>query len=193
MTTDSGDPRPFTQLLLDWRDGDATALARLTPLVYDELHRLARHYMSQERPGHTLQATALVNEAYLKLADSRRVQWQGRAHFVAFAAQLMRRILVDFARHRNYQKRGGDWRQVTLHEGVAIAGPGSDFIELDEALQRLDTFDPRRARVVEMRFFGGLTLEETAEVLNVSVDTIGRDWNTAKAWLLRELTRKPER
>ena len=193
MTSRSDRPGPFTQLLLNWRNGDATALARLTPLVYDELHRLARRYMSQERPGHTLQATALVNEAYLKLVDSQRVQWQGRSHFVAVAAQLMRRILVDFARQRNYQKRGGDWRQVTLHEDVAIAGPESDFIELDEALQRLDTFDSRKARVVEMRFFGGLTLEETAEVLNVSIDTIGRDWNAAKACLLRELTRNAER
>jgi RNA polymerase sigma-70 factor (ECF subfamily) len=181
----------FTQLLLAWRDGDQEALSRLTPMVYDELHRLARHYMAQEQPGHTLQATALVNEAYLRLVDSSRVRWQGRAHFVAIAAQLMRRILVDFARSRQYQKRGGDWHRVTLEDHVAVtADPRSDLVALDEALQGLAAFDPRKAQVVEMRFFGGLTLEETAEVLKVSLDTIGRDWNAAKAWLLRELTRR---
>ena len=178
-----------TQLLLAWRDGDAAALGRLTPMVYEELHRLARHYMAREKPGHTLQATALVNEAYVRLVDSSRVRWQGRAHFVAIAAQLMRRILVDFARSRQYQKRGGDWRRVTLDEHVASVDPGSDLVALDEALQGLAALDPRKAQVVEMRFFGGLTLEETAEVLNVSIDTVGRDWNAAKAWLLRELTR----
>jgi RNA polymerase sigma-70 factor, ECF subfamily len=179
----------FTQLLLAWRDGDPGALATLTPMVYDVLHRLARHYMSREHQGHTLQATALVNEAYLKLVDSSRVQWQSRAHFVAIAAQLMRRILVDFARHRLYQKRGGDWRQVTLDEAIAISlEPGSDLVALDEALTSLAALDARKAKVVEMRFFGGLTLQETAEVLNVSIDTIGRDWSAAKAWLLRELT-----
>ena len=180
----------FTQLLLAWREGDQQALVRLTPMVYDELHRLARHYMAQEQPGHTLQPTALVNEAYLRLVDSSKVRWQGRAHFIAIAAQLMRRILVDFARSRRYQKRGGDWRQVTLEEGLVVSGePGSDFVALDDALQSLASFDPRKAQVVEMRFFGGLTLEETAEVLDVSIDTVGRDWNAAKAWLLRELTR----
>ena len=176
-------------MLLAWRDGDETALARLTPVVYEELHRLARHYMTGERPDHPLQATALVNEAYLRLIDSSRVQWQGRAHFVAIAAQLMRRILVDFARSRNNQKRGRAWQQVTLHEDLASAGGRRpDLVALDDALQALAGFDPRKAQVVEMRFFGGLTLEETAAVLGVSIDTVGRDWNAAKAWLYRELS-----
>ena len=180
----------LTELLVAWRHGDEDALARLTPLVYDELHRLARLYMAGERPGHPLQATALVNEAYLRLTDASRIQWQNRAHFLAVAAQLMRRVLVDFARERRSQKRGGDWRQVTLDEGLILGGePSVDLIALDEALRRLGALDPRKVQVVEMRFFGGLSLEDTAAVLGVSTDTIGRDWNAAKAWLLRELTR----
>ena len=179
-----------TALLMAWGNGDEEALSRLTPLVYDELYRVAKGYMRREHPGHTLQTTALLNEAYIRLVDSSRVHWQNRAHFFAMAAQLMRRILVDFARNRRYQKRGGDWRQVTLVEGL---GPttnfDSDLVALDEALQGLAKLDPRKARVVELRFFGGLSLEETAEALRVSTDTVGRDWSAAKAWLKRELKR----
>jgi RNA polymerase sigma factor (TIGR02999 family) len=183
-------PGDITELLFAWRRGDEDALASLTPLVYDELHRLARVYMARERPGHPLQATALVNEAYLRLTDSSRVGWQNRAHFLAVAAQVMRRVLVDFARERQSQKRGRDWRQVTLDEGLILGGePNVDLIALDEALRRLGALDPRKVQVVEMRFFGGFSLEDAAEVLGVSTDTIGRDWNAAKAWLLRELTR----
>ena len=179
-----------TALLMAWGNGDEGALSRLTPLVYSELHRLAEGYMRREQDGHTLQTTALVNEAYLKLVDSSRVRWQNRAHFFAVAAQSMRRILVDFARSRRYQKRGGDWRQVTLAEGLGIATKlDSDLVALDEALQGLAKLDPRKARVVELRFFGGLSLEETAEALQVSTDTVGRDWRAAKAWLTRELKR----
>jgi RNA polymerase sigma factor (TIGR02999 family) len=146
--------------------------------------------MRREHAGHTLQTTALVNEAYIKLVDSSRVRWQNRAHFFAMAAQLMRRILVDFARKRRYQKRGGDWRQVTLAEGLDVStNLDFDLVALDDALQGLGKLDPRKARVVELRFFGGLSLEETAEALQVSTDTIGRDWRAAKAWLTRELKR----
>ena len=183
-------PGDITELLLAWHRGDQDALASLTPLVYDELHRLAGVYMSRERAGHPLQATALVNEAYLRLTNSSRVRWQNRAHFLAIAAQLMRRILVDFARDRRSQKRGHDWQRVTLDEAVILGGePNVDLIALDEALRRLSALDPRKVQVVEMRFFGGLSLDETAAVIGVSVDTISRDWNAAKAWLLRELTR----
>ena len=179
-----------TELLMAWGNGDQDALSRLTPLVYDELHRLAEGYMRREHAGHTLQTTALLNEAYIKLVDSSRVRWQNRAHFFAVAAQLMRRILVDFARNRRYQKRGGDWRQVTLGEVLGVAtNVDSDLVALDEALQELAKLDPRKARVVELRFFGGLSLEETAEALQVSTDTVGRDWRAAKAWLKRELKR----
>jgi RNA polymerase sigma factor (TIGR02999 family) len=179
-----------TELLMAWGRGDEDALSRLTPLVYDELHRLAAAYMRREHAGHTLQTTALVNEAYIKLVDSSRVRWQNRAHFFAMAAQLMRRILVDFARKRRYQKRGGDWRQVTLAEGLGAAtNLDSDLVALDDALQELGKLDPRKARVVELRFFAGLSLDETAEALKVSTDTIGRDWRAAKAWLMRELKR----
>jgi RNA polymerase sigma factor (TIGR02999 family) len=182
----------FTDILLAWRAGDESALGTLTSLVHDELHRLAQYYMARERPGHTLQATALVNEAYVKLVDARRVRWQNRAHFMAVAAQTMRRILVDAARKRRVQKRGGDLTQVTLHEGLVVGvEPGSDLVALDDALEGLEKLDPRKSRVVELRFFGGLNLEETAEALGVSTDTVGRDWSAAKAWLLRELTRGP--
>jgi RNA polymerase sigma factor (TIGR02999 family) len=179
-----------TELLMAWRDGDEEALSRLTPLVYDELHRLAAAYMRREKAGHTLQTSALVNEAYIKLVDSSRVRWQSRAHFFAVAAQLMRRILVDFARSRQYQKRGRDWHQVTLDEKLGVATRlDSDLVALDEALQQLSKLDPRKARVIELRFFGGLSLEETSEALQVSTDTVGRDWRAAKAWLIRELKR----
>ena len=179
-----------TALLHAWRTGDDDALARLTPLVYDELHRLAHRYMRGERAGHTLQTTALVHEAYMKLVDSRHVGWQSRAHFFAIAAQLMRRVLVDVVRRQRFQKRGGGWRQVTLADGVQLAANVSpDVVAVDDALKELAKLDPRKARVVELRFFGGLSLEETAEALGVSTDTVGRDWRAAKAWLTRELKR----
>jgi RNA polymerase sigma factor (TIGR02999 family) len=178
----------ITQLLLAWNAGDEAALAQLMPLVQDELHRLAHRYMAGERPGHQLQTTALVNEAYLRLIDSSRVRWQGRAHFFAVSAQLMRRILVDAARARAKLKRGGDVIQVSLDEAAVMPNePGADLIALDEALTTLAAFDERKSRVVELRFFGGLSVEETAEVLKVSSATVMRDWELAKVWLLREL------
>jgi RNA polymerase sigma factor (TIGR02999 family) len=181
-------------LLRAWSGGDQEALQALAPIVYEELHRLARHYMRGERPGHSLQATALVNEAYVRLADYTRMQWQDRAHFFAVSAQVMRRILVDHARRHNV-KRGRGVAHVSLEE-VAIVPPaadaGTDLVALDEALIGLTRIDPRKAQIVEMRFFGGLTVEEIAEVLNVSPGTIKRDWRAAKAWLYRELTREQE-
>ena len=187
----SGEPQAdVTAMLLAWGDGDENALASLTPLVYNELHRLASAYMRREDAGHTLQATALVNEAYIKLVDSSRVRWQNRAHFFAVAAQLMRRILVNFARSRRYQKRGGDWRRITVADAPDLAAGGAtDLVALDDALQELSKLDGRKAQVVELRFFGGLSLEQTAAALRVSTDTVGRDWRAAKAWLKRELTR----
>ncbi len=184
-----------TQLLLAWRQGEPLALEELIPVVHKELRRLAHRYMSGEREGHTLQTTALVNEAYLRLVDSSQVQWQNRAHFFATAAQLMRRVLVDFARTRNYQKRGGEVLKVEFDEAwMGSTGRGSDLVvALDDALQELAKFDARKSQVVEMRFFGGLSAEETAEVLNVSEDTVLRDWKLAKTWLLRELKKDNER
>jgi RNA polymerase sigma-70 factor (ECF subfamily) len=180
----------ITLLLRAWSEGDQTALERLTPIVYKELHRLARRYMKGERPGHSLQTTALVNEAYMRLVDYKRMQWQNRAHFFAVSAQLLRRILVEHARRRNL-KRGAGIRHVSLDE-VAVTGAGrsADLVELDDAMKALARMDPRKERVVEMRFFGGLSVEETAEVLKVSSVTVMRDWNTAKAWLYRELAGK---
>jgi RNA polymerase sigma-70 factor (ECF subfamily) len=178
-----------TKLLLAWSEGQDTALHKLIPLVHQELRRLARRYMFGERPGHTLQTTALVNEAYLRLVNSRQVNWQNRAHFFAISAQLMRRILVDSARARRYQKRGGAIPKVTLDEAVIGAQEKSqDLIALDDALKALSAIDPRKARVVELRFFGGLEVKETAEVLKVSPDTVLRDWRLAKAWLKREMS-----
>lgn len=178
-------------LLRAWSDGDQQALQALTPIVYEELHRLARHYMRRERSGHSLQATALVNEAYMRLADYKRMQWQDRAHFFAVSAQVMRRILVDHARRRNV-KRGRGIHHVSL-EDVVVVGPDeesdTDLVALDEALIGLTRIDPRKAQIVEMRFFGGLTLEEISEVLKVSTVTIKRDWRAAKAWLYQALTR----
>jgi RNA polymerase sigma factor (TIGR02999 family) len=178
-------------LLRAWSDGDQDALQALTPIVYEELHRLARHYMRRERSGHSLQATALVNEAYMRLADYTRMQWRDRAHFFAVSAQVMRRILVDYARRHNV-KRGRGVRHVSL-EDVAIVAPGedaeTDLVALDQALIGLTRIDPRKSQIVEMRFFGGLTVEEIGEVLNVSPGTIKRDWRAAKAWLYQELTR----
>ena len=183
-------PRNVTQLLTDWSHGDDAALKELTPLVYEELRRLAHYHMGRQRPEHTLQTTALVNEAYLRLVDSSQVQWQNRAHFFAMGARLMRRILVDFARSRGYQKRGGGRKQVSFTQALEVAeGPPTDVVALDEALQALAQVDERQSQVVELRFFGGLSLEETAEVLNVSRETVKRDWKVAKMWLLRHLRR----
>lgn len=184
------DPLPdVTGLLLAWRGGEDAALARLIPVVQGELHRIAQRCMAGERVGHSLQATALVNEAYLRLIDVQHVDWQNRAHFLAMAARLMRRILVDAARTKGYQKRGGGAIRVTLEEDLLPTGDTSpDLLALDEALDALAEIDERRSRVIELRFFGGLTVEETADVLKVSVDTIMRDSRLAKAWLARELS-----
>ena len=178
----------ITRLLVDWRGGDQAALEQLIPLVHDELRRLARRHMARERVGHTLQATALVNEAFVRLVDVQQVKWQDRAHFFAMSSRLMRRILVDFARSKGYQKRGGGAQKVSFDEALVVTTePGQDLVALDDALNALAAFDGRKAQVVEMRFFGGLSVEETAEALKVSVDTVMRDWKLAKAWLLREL------
>ena len=175
-------------LLRAWGDGDRGALDKLTPIVYDELHRLARRYMRGERPGHSLQTSALVNEAYMRLVDYKSMQWQNRAHFFAVSAQLMRRILVEHARRHNL-KRGGGVQHVSLEETAIIGGDrATDLVALDDAMRALAGVDSRKAQVVEMRFFGGLSVEETAEVLKVSSVTVMRDWSTAKAWLYRELT-----
>ena len=182
----------ITELLLAWNEGDARALERLMPLVHDELHRLAHRYMRGERAGHPLQTTALVNEAYLRLVDSSRVQWQNRAHFFAVSAHLMRRILVDVARARQKRKRGGDVVQLSLDEALLVSSQASpDVIALDDALRSLAAFDERKSKVVELRFFGGLSVKETAEVLGVSEITVMRDWGVAKVWLLRELDVAP--
>ena len=181
-------PKNPTALLLAWNRGEPDALDALLPLVYEELRRLAAHYLNRERVGHTLQATALVNEAYLRLIKVQQVQWQNRAHFFAMAARLMRRILVDAARSRGYQKRGGGAPVVSFDEALIVpTEPGHDLVALDEALTALAVVDARKSQVVEMRFFGGLSLEETAEALHVSRDTVKRDWKMAKLWLLREL------
>ena len=186
-----GAPKDITELLLAWNQGDEQALQELLPLVQCELHRLAHRYMGGERPDHTLQTTALVNEAYLRLVDCRRVRWQNRAHFFAVSAQLMRRILVDFARARQKLRRRGDLVHLSLDEALVISRePSAELIELDQALQTLAVFDERKSKVVELRFFGGLSVEETAEVLNVSPVTVMRDWGLAKVWLLRELDQR---
>lgn len=178
----------ITQLLLDWRHGNKEALDELMPLVYEELRRLASHYMRGQKPGHTLQTTALVNEAYLRLVDSSRVQWQDRTHFFAISAQLMRRVLVDSARARNSLKRGGEMQKVTLDEGAAVLTEEKiDLIALDEALEKLAELSPRQARVVEMRYFGGLSENEIAEALDISTRTVKRDWSVARAWLFRRM------
>jgi RNA polymerase sigma-70 factor (ECF subfamily) len=174
-------------LLQAWSNGDTSALEKLTPIVYDELHRLARRYMKGERPGHSLQTTALVNEAYMRLVDYTRMQWQDRAHFLAVSAQVMRRILIEHARRHN-QKRGGGVPHVSLEEAALVGGDRlGDLVALDDALNALAELDSRKAQVVEMRFFGGLNVQESADVLKVSTATVMRDWNTAKAWLYREL------
>jgi RNA polymerase sigma factor (TIGR02999 family) len=182
-------PRDVTQLLTAWSNGDRAALNQLMPLVHDELRRLARRYMKLERPGHTLQTTALVNEAYLRLADQTNTQWKNRAQFFGIAAQLMRRILVDHARGRDYIKRGGGAQRVPLDEAAVLAPEkAAEVLALDDALKKLAENDPRKCQVVEMRYFGGLTVEEIAEVLKVSPVTVMRDWSMAKAWLRREIS-----
>ena len=182
------DPGSVTSLLLAWGKGDEAAFQRLVPLVERELHRIAKRCMAGERAGHSLQATALVNEAYLRLIDVQHVNWQDRAHFLAMSARLMRRVLVDWARSKQYQKRGGGALRVTFDEALLVAEErGHDLIALDEALQALATFDERKSRVVELRFFGGLSVEETASMLGVSPETVMRDWKLAKAWLLTEI------
>lgn len=177
-----------TQLLLDWSNGDKESLEKLLPLVYQELRRLAQHYLQQERSDHTLQATALVHEAYLKLFDAKNVQWQNRAHFFGAAAQTMRHILVDMARQRRAAKRGGG-NKLSLDEAISVPGEQEDvnLVALDEALTRLAELDSQQSKIIELRYFGGLTIEETAEVLNLSPATIKREWAMARAWLHREL------
>ncbi|HET6891885.1 MAG TPA: sigma-70 family RNA polymerase sigma factor [Pyrinomonadaceae bacterium] len=179
-----------TRLLLDWSNGDKTALDKLMPLIYDELRRLAHRYMSRERAGHTMQTTALVNEAYVRLVNRKNVQWQDRAHFFAIAAELMRTILVDHARSHATAKRGGGARKFSLDEALVVSQErAAEVVSLDEALKALALIDPKQSRIVELRFFGGLTIEETAEVLDLSAATIKREWNTAKAWLYHELSK----
>jgi RNA polymerase sigma-70 factor (ECF subfamily) len=187
MTTSP--PHEVTQLLIDWSSGNQAALHRLIPMVDRELHRLAHHYMRRENAGHTLQTTALVNEVYLKLIDQKNVHWKNRAHFFALSAQLMRRILVDHARNRQYAKRGGGAQRITFDEALVISSErGSDLVELDEALSKLTSIDPRKGKVVELRFFGGLSVEETAEALQISAVTVMREWSMAKAWLYNSLS-----
>ncbi|MGI8820320.1 MAG: sigma-70 family RNA polymerase sigma factor [Chthoniobacterales bacterium] len=182
-------PQQVTQLLSAWRSGDATALEKLVPLVHPELHRLAHRYMSRERPGHILQTTAVLDDAYLVLSGKQHPQWKDRAHFYAVAAQLMRRIMVDHARERRALKRGGDAVRVTLHDSLVSTGSRTaELLALDEALEKLATFDQRKADVVEMRYFGGLTMEEIAEVLKIHVNTVMRDWSAARAWLFATLS-----
>ena len=179
-----------TSLLQAWGNGDEAALQKLIPLVYAQLRVAARRYMAGERPGHTLQTTALIHETYLRLVDIRKIKWQNRAHFFAMCAQLMRRILVDFARSRGYQKRGGSAQRVDFDQALTLGSePDANLVALDEALQRLAEVDKRKSQVVELRFFGGLDVKETAEVMKVSADTVMRDWKLAKVWLLRELNR----
>jgi RNA polymerase sigma factor (TIGR02999 family) len=189
VTKPSTSTHQVTQLLVAWADGDKAALDQLMPIVYEELRRLARQYMRRERAGHTLQTTALVNEAYLRLIDQSRAHWQNRTHFFAVAAQLMRRILVDHARTRVRVKRGGSQPKASLDEAVVLSdAPTVDLLAIDEALERLAALDERKSRIVELRFFGGLSIEETAEVLKISPGTVMHDWTLAKAWLYRALS-----
>jgi RNA polymerase sigma factor (TIGR02999 family) len=186
-------PESVTQLLVEWQNGSQQALEQLMPLVYAELRAIAGRYFSREASNHTLQSTALVHEAYLRLIGQQRVQWQNRAHFFGIAAQMMRRILVDHARHQQRAKRGGSDATLSLDEAMAVSEPAADvdLLALDEALTVLTRIDPRGARIVELRFFSGLTIEETAEVLAVSSGTIKREWSTARAWLYREMRQPP--
>jgi RNA polymerase sigma factor (TIGR02999 family) len=185
-------PSPdVTNLLVAWGKGDQQAFNTLMPEVQKELHRLAAHYMANERPGHDLQATALINEAYLRLVDWKNIQWADRAHFFGMAANMMRRVLVDCARSRDRVKRGGEAIQVSIVEAANVPAPqAADVLALDDVLKELENIDPRKSRIIEMRFFGGLSMEETAEALNVSIATVRRDWSLARAWLFRELKRR---
>ena len=185
---DRDDSRNPTELLLAWSGGDQQAFDLLVPMVHEELRRLARGYMARERAGHTLQPSALVNEAYVRLIELKRMRWQNRAHFYAMSARVMRRILVDHARARDNKKRGGGLAKVSLHEALLVSvDQGQDLVALDAALSALEAEHPRKAEVVELRFFGGLSLEETAEALHISIDTVKRDWRFAKLWLLSQL------
>lgn len=188
---DTASNHEVTRLLKAWTGGDEQALEKLTPLVYRQLHQIAQRFMGREHSGHTLQTTALVNEAYLRLVDCGQVNWQDRAHFLAVSAQLMRRILIDFARSRGYLKRGGAAPHISLEEAPSLCDePDMNLVALDDALKALAAVDGRKSKVVELKFFGGLNVEETAEVLRVSSDTVMRDWKLAKIWLLRELSRE---
>ncbi len=179
----------MSQLLRDWSNGDQAALDKVMPVVYQELRRLAHHYMRRERPGHTLQTTALVNEAYLRLADYKKMRWQSRSHFFAVAAQVMRRILVEQARSKNYAKRGGGAEKISLDEtAIVSAGRSAEVIAVDDALTELESWDARKGRIVELRFFGGLSIEETADVMKVSPTTVQREWRSAKAWLHKAIS-----
>jgi RNA polymerase sigma-70 factor (ECF subfamily) len=190
MTTQP--PHEVTQLLIDWSNGNQAALDRLMPLVDKELHRLAHYYMQRENAGHTLQTTALVNEAYLKLIDQKHVHWKNRTHFFALSSQLMRRILVDHARSRQTAKRGGDAKKISFDEALDVSSErGADLVALDEALSKLTSIDTRKGQVVELRFFGGLSVEETAEALQISAVTVTREWSMAKAWLYNSLSNDP--
>lgn len=188
MAADLTQSRNITALLQAWGNGDQCALEQLTPLVYEELHKLAQRQMSRENKGHTLQATALIHEVYLRLVEFQSARWQDRAHFFAVCARLMRRILIDFARSHDSLKRGGNDRKLTLEEGLIVsADVPAELMDLEHALTKLAQDDPRKSNVVELRFFGGLTVKETAEVLKISTDTVMRDWSMARAWLLREM------
>ena len=191
MTESTPSPHEITQLLIAGSNGSQDALEQLFPLVYEELRRLAHRYMRKERPGHTLQTTAVVHEAYLRLIDQKNVQWQNRAHFFAIAAQMMRRILITHAQSHAYAKRGGGALKVSLDEAAILSQErAGELVALDEALNNLTAIDPRRSQVVELRFFGGLSNEEIAEVLKISPNTVTRDWNVAKAWLYREMSKE---
>jgi RNA polymerase sigma factor (TIGR02999 family) len=193
MTRSTPTRLEVTQLLIDWSKGSQDAFKQLYPLVYEELRRLAHRYMAKERRGHTLQTTAVVHEAYLRLIDQKHVQWQNRVHFFAIASQMMRRILITHAQSHAYAKRGGGALKVSLDEAAVLSQErASDLIALDEALKGLTAIDPRRSQVVELRFFGGLSNEEIAEVLNISTNTVTRDWSVAKAWLHREVSKEQE-
>lgn len=184
-------PQEVSQLLRAWGDGDQTALDKLMPLVYEELRQMAKRHMGRQNPGHTLQTTALIHEAYLRLVDQKEVQWQNRAHFFGVAAKAMRHILIDYARSRHAAKRGGEARLVSLDEAAVVSAERTaELVALDDALQSLAAFDQRKSRVVELRYFGGLTVEETAEVLKVSPETVALDWRLARTWLLRELSKQ---
>ncbi len=186
-------PQEVTQLLVAWSQGEQPALEKLVPLVRAELHRMAKRYLRQERPGHLLQTTALVNEVYLRLIDWKNVSWQNRAHFFGVSARLMRRILVDFARSQAYRNGAGEAWEVPLDEALVVSQErGADMIALDDALSALAVFDPRKSEIVELRFFGGLSVEEAAEVLKLAPITVMREWNKAKAWLYRELSGRKE-